>query len=141
MSYGMMCGTHWGGRLGVHPGWNVMSPFGSTLGGGTRAASGIISGVCTLGGGVTLRGYALENISASFRSAAVCLSHNIVSGIVGVGLRRESVKSAAECIDASLQDSLGKVSISGKKLWCLRLFIFQSWGYRTLGSSNVALLA
>ena len=24
VSYGMICGTHWGGRLGARTGWNVM---------------------------------------------------------------------------------------------------------------------
>ena len=34
MSYGMMCGTHWVGRLGTCPGWNFMPSCGSTLVGG-----------------------------------------------------------------------------------------------------------
>ena len=34
VSSGMMCGTCWGGHLGARPGWNFMSPCGSTLRGG-----------------------------------------------------------------------------------------------------------
>ena len=52
----MMCGTHWVGRLVACPGWYVMSPCGSTLGGGAGAVYGVVSGVCTLGGGVTCGG-------------------------------------------------------------------------------------
>ena len=72
-----------------------MSPCGSTLRGGAGSASGVVSGVCTLGGGVTIRGAALENISVIILSAAVCLSPNVVSGIVGVRLMREWVSYAA----------------------------------------------
>ena len=53
VSSGIMCGTHWGGRLGARTCWNIMSPCGSNLGGGAGAASGVVSGVCNLGGGVT----------------------------------------------------------------------------------------
>ena len=88
MSSRIMCGTRWVGHLGARPGWNAMSPFVSTLGGGVGAASGVLSGVCTLGGGVTCGGAALVNISASCLRAAVCLSPNAVSGLVGFGLRR-----------------------------------------------------
>ena len=51
-----MCGTRSGGRLVARPGWNVMPPCGSTLGGGAGAAPGVVSGVYTLGGGVTSGG-------------------------------------------------------------------------------------
>ena len=77
-------------------------------------------------------------IYASFRSAAVCLSPNSVRGLVGDGLRRAWVRFAAECVAASLEDSLGEVNVARKNPWCLRLFIFPSWGCRTLGSGNVA---
>ena len=66
----MMCGTRWGGRIGACPGWNVMYPCGSTLRGGAGSAYGVVSRVCTPGGGVICRGAALLNISASLRSAA-----------------------------------------------------------------------
>ena len=49
----MMCVTRWGGHFGARPGWNVMYPCVSTLGGGAGAAYGVVSGICTLGGGVT----------------------------------------------------------------------------------------
>ena len=55
------------------------------------------------------------NISASFLSADVCLSPNVVSGLVGVGLMRAWVRSAAAYVDASCENSLGKVSVSGGK--------------------------
>ena len=88
VSSSIMCGTFWDGCLGTLPGWIVISPCGSTLGGGSGATSGVVSRVFTLGGGVTCGGSALLNIYASFRSAAVCLFPNVVSGLVGVGLRR-----------------------------------------------------
>ena len=71
MSSGMMCGTCWGGRIGARSVWNVMYPYGSTLGGGGGAAYGVLFGVYTLGCGVTYGGAALLKISASLRSAAV----------------------------------------------------------------------
>ena len=138
MSSWMMCGTHWGGCLGARHGWNFASQCGSNLGGSTGSTSGVVYGVCTLGGGVTYGGDALLNVSTSFRSAAVCLSPNDVSGLVGVGLRRGWVRSAAACVDASLEDSIGKVSVSGGNPWCLRLFLLTSWGCRTLSRSNVS---
>ena len=55
------------------------------------------------------------NISASCLRAAVCLSPNFVSGLVGVGLRRAWVRSADACVTASYEDSLDKVSVSGGK--------------------------
>ena len=56
MSSVIMSGTCWVGRLGDHPGWNAMFPCGSTLGGGAGRVSGVVSGVCTLGGGVNCEG-------------------------------------------------------------------------------------
>ena len=70
MSSGIMYGMRWGGRLGALPGWNAMSPCVSTLRGGAGSAYGVVSRVCTPGGGVICRGAALLNISASLRSAA-----------------------------------------------------------------------
>ena len=141
VSYGIICGTRWGGCLGARSGWNVMSPCGSTLIGGVGDASDVVSGVCTLGGGVTYGGAALVKISTILRSSDVCFPPNVVSGLVGVGLRRAWVRSAIAFVAASLEDSLGKISVSGKNLWCLRLFLFPSWGCRTLGRGNVAFLA
>ena len=76
--------------------------------------SGVVSRVYTLGSGVTSGGAALENISTSDLSANVCLSPNFVSGLVGVGFRREWVRSVAACVAASCGDSLGKVSVARK---------------------------
>ena len=102
VSSGMMCDTHWGGCLGARPGWNIMYPCGSTLGGSAGAAYGVVSGACTLRGGVTCGGAALVNISVNLRSADVCLSPKVVSGLLGVGLRRKWVRSAVECVAAFL---------------------------------------
>ena len=141
MSSRMMCVTRWGGCLGARPGWNVMSPCGPTLRGGTGAESGVVSGVCNLVGGVTCEGDALSKISASCRSAAVCLSPDVLSGIVGVGLRRAWVRSTAACVAESLEDIIGKVSVARKNPWCLRLFILSSWRCRALSSGNISLMA
>ena len=115
MSYGMTCGKCWGGCLGVYPGCNVMSPCGSTLGGGAGATSDVVSGVCTLGGGLTSGGSSLVNISASFLSAAVCLYHNVVSGLVGFVLKRIWVISAAVFVAASFDGIIGNVRVAGKQ--------------------------
>ena len=88
--------------------------------------SSVVSGVCSIGGDFTCGGDALLKISASFRSAAICLSPNVVSGLFGVGLRRACVRSAAACVAASLEDILGKFSVAGENLRCLRLFILPS---------------
>ena len=79
------------------------------------AASVVVSRVCTLRGGVTYGGSALLKISVIFWSATVCLSTSVVSGLVGVMLRRAWVMSAAACVAESLEDSLGKVSVAGGK--------------------------
>ena len=52
LSSGIMCGTRWGGHLGERHVWNVIYPGGSTLRGGAGDTSGVVSGVCTLVGGV-----------------------------------------------------------------------------------------
>ena len=39
-----------------------------------------------------------------------------MSGLVGVGLRRDLVRSAAACVAASLEESLGNVSVSGGEI-------------------------
>ena len=92
-----------------------MSPCGSTLGDGAGTAYGAVSRVFTLRGGVTCGGSDLLKMSASFWSYAACLSPDVMSGIVGVGLRRVWVRSAAACIAKSLEDILGKVSVSRKQ--------------------------
>ena len=115
VSYGIMCVTRWGGRLGAHPGWNFMSPCGSTLGGDARVASGVVFGVCTLVGGFTSGRAALVNISAIFLSAAVCLSPNFLNEPVWVGLTMAWIRSASACVAVSCEDSLGKVSVDGEK--------------------------
>ena len=115
MSFGITCGTHWVGRLGACPGWNIMSPCFSTLRGGTGDSSGVVFGVCTLVGGVTSGAAALGGIYASCLSAAICSSPSVVIGIVGVGLRRLWVWSTAACVAASFEEILGKVSVDGGK--------------------------
>ena len=76
------------------------------------------SNVVSLGGGS-----ALAKISTSYLGAAVCLSPKYVSGIVGIGLMRAWVRSAAACVAACFEEILGKVSVSGKILYCWRLSI------------------
>ena len=49
------------------------------------------------------------------RVTVVCLYPNAVSGILGIGLRRVWVRSADACVAASLEDTLGKVSVAGWK--------------------------
>ena len=90
-----------------------MSPCGSTLIGGAGAVSDVVSGLCTLGVGVTCGGSVLMKISVIFRSSGVCLSPNVVSGLVGVELSRVWVSSAASSVAESFEDSLGKVSVTG----------------------------
>ena len=97
--------------------------YGTTIIGGAGAASVVVSGVFTLWGVVTCGGSALLKISESFLSATVCLSPSIVSGLVGVGLRRVWVRLTAACVASSLEDSIGKVSVARKNPWCLRLFL------------------
>ena len=52
-------------------------------------------------------------IYASFWNADVCLSRNVVSGLVGVRFRRVWVRSTAACAAASLEDIIDKVSVAG----------------------------
>ena len=110
-----MCGTRWCGHLGAHPGWNVITPCGYTFGGGAGAAFGVVSGVCTLVGGVTSGGRTLVKIYGSCLSASVCFSPHVVSGLVGVRLKRAWVRSAAACVVKSCEDSIDKVSVAGGK--------------------------
>ena len=92
------------------------------------AASGVVSGACTLRGGVSRGEAVLENIYASFLRAAVCLSPNVVSGLVRVGLRREWFRYTAACVAASFEESLGKVSVSGKNAVVLETLYFDALG-------------
>ena len=100
---------------------------GTTLGCGAGAASVVVSWVCTLSGGVTCGEADLLKISASLRSADVCLSPSVVSGILGVRLRRVWVRYADACVAASLEDSLGNVSVARENPWCL-IYIFSRLG-------------
>ena len=93
-----------------------MLPCGSTLGGVEGDASVIAYWVCTLIGGVPCGAAALLNISASCLSAAVCLSPNAVSGLVGVRLRRAWVRPEAACIAVSFDEILGSVIVSRKTM-------------------------
>ena len=56
------------------------------------------------------------NISASCLGAAICLSPNVVSVLVGFGLRRAWVRSMAACVASSFEESLGKVSLVGGEI-------------------------
>ena len=62
VSWWNMWGAHLGDRIGARPGWNIISPCGSTLGGGAGDAPGVFSGVFTLRGGVTCGESAMLNI-------------------------------------------------------------------------------
>ena len=141
MSSGIMCVTHWGGRLGARPVWDYMTPCGSTLGGGVGGASGVVSGVCILRGGVPCGGGDLVKISVICLRADFCLSPNVVGGLVGVGFRRAWVRSVYACVASYFEDSLGKVGVSRVESVVSKIFLLLSWGCRTLGSGNVATLA
>ena len=60
-----------------------------------------------------LGGAALVKTSTSFLRSAVCFSPNFVIGLVGVRLRRAWVRSAAACVAASFENSIGKISVGG----------------------------
>ena len=77
-----------------------MLPCGSALGGVSGAASGVDSGVLALRGGVTCGAVALLKISVSCLRDDDFLSPNAVSVLVGVGLRKAWVRSAAACVAA-----------------------------------------
>ena len=96
-----------------NPIWNDMSACGSTLRGGTWAASVFSPRAFTLGGGVTCGGGAMLKISASCSSYSICLSPNVVSGLVGGGFRRAWVRSATAYVAASFDDILGNVRVAG----------------------------
>ena len=91
-----------------------MSTFGYTLGGGKGAASGVASGMCTLVVRVSWGGVAMVKISASCLRVAVFLSPNSVSGLVGVRLSREWMRSAVACVAASFDEIFGDDSVAGK---------------------------
>ena len=101
---------------------------GTTLGGGAGDDSVVVTGVCTLRGGVTYGGSALLKISVIFWSATVCLSTSVVSGLVGVMLRRAWVMSAAACVAESLEDSLENVSVARKKSMVSEIISFAVLG-------------
>ena len=86
-------------------------------------------------------GAALVKFFAICLRAAVCLTPNFVSGLVGVGLSRVWVRSAATCVSASYEYSLGNVSVAGEIRSVCDFLIFSSCGRRTLSSGNVASLA
>ena len=54
-------------------------------------------------------------ISASCFRAAVCLLTSVLSGLVGVGLRREWERSATTCVAAYSEEIIGNGRVSGKK--------------------------
>ena len=53
--------------------------------------------------------------SASCFRAAVCLLNIVVSGLVGVGLRREWARSETACVAAYSEEIIGNGRVSGKK--------------------------
>ena len=59
-------------------------------------------------------GAAMLNISASGFRAAVCLSPNVVSGIVGVWLMRVCMRSTAACVSTYFDDIIGNVRFDGE---------------------------
>ena len=73
-------------------------------------------------------GAALVKISVSCLSAAVCFPPNVVSGLVGVGLIRVCVRSAAAYVDASCGNSLGKVSVAGGEYVVSEILYFSVLG-------------
>ena len=141
VSLGTIWGVCWGDSLRARPGWNDISLCGSTLRGGAGDASGVAYGIFNLGGGVTCGGEAMLNIWACCFRAAVFLSPNVMSGIVGVGLRRAWVRVATACVAVFLMKLLSMLGFLGKTPWCQRLSIYPSWGCRILDSVNVAYLA
>ena len=71
--------------------------------------------------GITCGGAVMLNISVSCFRVSVCLSPNVVSRILGVGLRRTLVSSEAAFVDASFDEILGNVRVAGGNPWCWRL--------------------
>ena len=96
-----------------------MSPCGSTLGDGAGSAFGVAYGLFTLRGGVTCGGATMLNISASCFRGDFFLSPSVLSGLLGVGLRRVWVRSAVACDAASFDDILGNVRVAGKNFVAL----------------------
>ena len=105
-----------------------MSPCGSTLRGGAGAASGVASWLFTLEVGVgtfcccgisfigvgTCVGAAMLKISVNCFRGAVCLLTNAGIGIVGPGLSRAWVRSAAACVVVSFEEILGNGRVAGE---------------------------
>ena len=79
--------------------------------------------VFNLRGCATCGGADILKISVRWFRGAVCLSPNIVSGLVGVGLRRVWVRSASACVAASFDDIISNVRDTGKTMWYPRLSI------------------
>ena len=52
-------------------------------------------------------------VEESFLMYTVCLSPKVLSGIVGIGLRRVWVRSVATCIASSFDNTLGNVRVAG----------------------------
>ena len=59
-------------------------------------------------------GAAMLNISSSCFRAAVCLSSNVVSVLVGVGLSSSWVRSEAACVVTSFDVILGNFIVAGR---------------------------
>ena len=58
-------------------------------------------------------GAAILNMSESCFRTAVCFPPSVVSGTVGVRLRRTWVRSSSACVVAYFYDILGNVKVSG----------------------------
>ena len=70
----------------------------------------------------------LVKISVSCLRGAVCLSPNVVSGLVGVGLRRVWVRSTSACVAAPFKDIIDKVSVAVKNSVLLETIYFAVLG-------------
>ena len=102
--------------------------FGSTLEGGSGAASGFAYGVFNLGGGVTCGATAMFQIYTIFLRAAVCFYPKVMSGILGVGLRRAWVRSLTTYVAPSFDVILGNVRFARENSMGLEILFLSLLG-------------
>ena len=126
MSCGIKWGACWDKGLASRPDLIDMWPVVSTLEGVAGDAFGVASGKNTIGGGagvfycgvdvlsgaVSQGETSMLKIDANCFNSAVCFYHIIGIGMVGVGLRRAWLRSAATCVAASSEEILGKGILS-----------------------------
>ena len=91
-----------------------MSLCGSNIGGGAGTAFRFASRVFSLGGGLTCGGASMLNISLSCYRDTVYLCSNFVYGLVGIGLRRVWMRSAAAYVDEYFDDIRDNFRVSGE---------------------------